>query len=110
VYLGEHFEQLTQMNSQSQTKIIFSFRDYNWFWIFLVGPHVGAILGVCIFHLILKKSQAANGELVSSITISSIDSRQWQHFNTHLPKAEQQAHYQFPGESHKSRDYSMKTL
>lgn len=32
----------------------YSFRDYNWFWIFLVGPHVGAILGVCIFHLLLK--------------------------------------------------------
>ncbi|XP_046446413.1 aquaporin-10-like [Daphnia pulex] len=90
---------------------VFSFRDYNWFWIFLVGPHVGAILGVCIFHFILKKGQADPAEMVSSITTSSIDSRHWQHFNTHLPNAEQQSHYQFPEESHKSRDsYNTKTL
>ncbi|XP_057370632.1 aquaporin-3-like [Daphnia carinata] len=39
-------------------KRVFSFRGYNWFWIFLVGPHVGAILGVGIFHfLILEKDQ-----------------------------------------------------
>ncbi|XP_046635276.1 aquaporin-10-like [Daphnia pulicaria] len=90
---------------------VFSFRDYNWFWIFLVGPHVGAILGVCIFHFILKKGQADPAEMVSCITTSSIDSRHWQHFNAHPPDAEQQAHYQFPEESHKSRDsYNTKTL
>ncbi|KAI9557849.1 hypothetical protein GHT06_014599 [Daphnia sinensis] len=31
---------------------VFSFRGYNWFWIFLVGPHVGALLGVGIFHTV----------------------------------------------------------
>jgi hypothetical protein len=31
-----------------------SFRGYNWFWIFLVGPHVGALLGVGVFHVFLK--------------------------------------------------------
>lgn len=31
-----------------------SFRGYNWFWIFLVGPHVGALLGVGVFHIFLK--------------------------------------------------------
>jgi hypothetical protein len=77
----------------------------------LVGPHVGAILGVCIFHFILKKGQADPAEMVSCITTSSIDSRHWQHFNAHPPDAEQQAHYQFPEESQKSRDsYNTKTL
>ncbi|EFX88619.1 hypothetical protein DAPPUDRAFT_304698 [Daphnia pulex] len=37
---------------------VFSFRDYNWFWIFIVGPHIGAILGVCIFQLLLKLHQS----------------------------------------------------
>jgi hypothetical protein len=73
----------------------------------LVGPHVGAILGVCIFHFILKRGQADAAEMVSS---SSIDPRHWQHFNTHPPDAEQEAHYPFPEESHKSRIYNMKTL
>lgn len=35
---------------------VFSFRGYNWFWIFLVGPHVGAILGVFIFHFVLLET------------------------------------------------------
>ncbi|KAK4018894.1 hypothetical protein OUZ56_000933 [Daphnia magna] len=33
---------------------VFSFRGYNWFWIYLLGPHVGAILGIGIFNLFLK--------------------------------------------------------
>ncbi|XP_057370999.1 aquaporin-9-like isoform X2 [Daphnia carinata] len=33
---------------------VFSFRDYNGFWIFIAGPHIGAILGVCIFELLIK--------------------------------------------------------
>lgn len=39
---------------------LYSFRGYNWFWIYLVGPHVGAILGVGIFHLFLKSDGATN--------------------------------------------------
>lgn len=35
----------------------YSFRGYNWFWIFIIGPHIGAILGVCIFQLLLKARQ-----------------------------------------------------
>ncbi|XP_045028788.1 aquaporin-9 isoform X2 [Daphnia magna] len=39
---------------------VFSFRSYNWFWIFLVGPHVGALLGVGIFHAVfLRLEQTA---------------------------------------------------
>ncbi|KAI9565618.1 hypothetical protein GHT06_009410 [Daphnia sinensis] len=59
---------------------VFSFRDYNWFWIFLVGPHVGAILGVCIFHLILKNGSKDISERVSSIDVSMINPRLWHHF------------------------------
>lgn len=41
--------------SENQNHVyFFSFRDYNWFWIFLVGPHIGAFLGVYIFHIFLK--------------------------------------------------------
>jgi hypothetical protein len=76
----------------------------------LVGPHVGAILGVCIFHLILKKGSAETSELASPTTSSSMDSRQWQHFTTHLPKVEFQEHYQCHEENHKSRDYNTNTL
>lgn len=47
------FQSLTQHSFS-----VFSFRGYNWFWIFLVGPHVGAIIGVGIFHfLILEEDQ-----------------------------------------------------
>jgi len=41
-----------------------SFRGYNAFWIYIVGPHIGALLGVCLFHLLLKSQQAIqNNEL-----------------------------------------------
>ncbi|XP_057370629.1 aquaporin-9-like [Daphnia carinata] len=36
---------------------VFSIRGYNWFWIYLVGPHIGAILGVIIFNLFLKQDR-----------------------------------------------------
>ncbi len=59
-----------------------SFRDYNWFWIFLVGPHVGAILGVCIFHFLLKN--AGQDEIDSGVhhdsplvLVSTIETRPW---------------------------------
>lgn len=60
-----------------------SFRDYNWFWIFLVGPHVGAILGVCIFHFLLKN--ASQDEIDSGehhhdsplVLVSTIETRPW---------------------------------
>lgn len=44
----------------------FSFRDYNWFWIFIAGPHIGAILGVCIFELLLKLRQSNNVDLMKN--------------------------------------------
>ena len=33
---------------------VFSFRGYNSFWIYIVGPHIGAILAVGLFQLLLK--------------------------------------------------------
>jgi hypothetical protein len=73
----------------------------------LVGPHVGAVLGVSIFHLVLKKGSADSSELASSVTASSIDSRQWRHFTTYPPNEDHQEHYK---ESHNNRDYNMNTL
>lgn len=42
-----------------------SFRGYNAFWIYIVGPHIGALLGCCLFHLLLKSQHAIlkNNEL-----------------------------------------------
>ncbi|XP_014677028.1 PREDICTED: aquaporin-3-like [Priapulus caudatus] len=30
---------------------VFSYRDYNWFWIPVVGPHIGAIAGALLYQL-----------------------------------------------------------
>lgn len=30
---------------------VFSFRSYNWFWVPVVGPHLGAVIGVWIYKL-----------------------------------------------------------
>ena len=31
----------------------FSYRDYNWFWVPIVGPHIGAICGAFIYLLMV---------------------------------------------------------
>ncbi|XP_057373613.1 aquaporin-9-like [Daphnia carinata] len=89
---------------------VFSFREYNWFWIFLVGPHVGAILGVCIFHLILKNGSTDISERVSSIDVSMINPRLWHHFpNRGLdvePSDGRESHNSHE-ENHKSTDYNI---
>ncbi|XP_036368211.1 aquaporin-7-like isoform X2 [Octopus sinensis] len=30
---------------------VFSFRDYNWFWVPIIGPHIGAILGILLYDV-----------------------------------------------------------
>ncbi|XP_067942605.1 aquaporin-7-like [Watersipora subatra] len=32
----------------------FSYREYNWFWVPIVGPHVGAILGAWLYLLLIE--------------------------------------------------------
>jgi len=32
---------------------VFSYKDYTWFWIPIVGPHVGAILGVIVYIVLV---------------------------------------------------------
>ncbi len=48
---------------ESKLLFCFSFRDYNWFWVPFVGPHLGAILGALMYllcigiHLEKRKKQ-----------------------------------------------------
>lgn len=32
----------------------FRFRNYNWFWVPLLGPHIGAILGAFIYLVLIE--------------------------------------------------------
>lgn len=61
-YSGKHTILIRLNLPNIKTGCTISFRGYNWFWIFIVGPHIGAILGVCLFHLLLKTSQAIEAE------------------------------------------------
>ncbi|KAL3201583.1 hypothetical protein MRX96_012611 [Rhipicephalus microplus] len=33
---------------------VFSYRDYNWFWVPIVGPHIGAIVGAWLYTLAVE--------------------------------------------------------
>ncbi|CAL1543292.1 unnamed protein product [Lymnaea stagnalis] len=35
---------------------VFSYHDYSWFWIPIVGPHIGAILGGAVYELCINQS------------------------------------------------------
>lgn len=45
---------------------VFSFRAYNWFWVPVVGPHVGAIIGVWTYKLAVENHWVSADELDSS--------------------------------------------
>lgn len=30
---------------------LFSYRNYNWFWVPIIGPHVGAVIGTLVYML-----------------------------------------------------------
>lgn len=33
---------------------VFSYKDYSWFWVPIIGPHIGAIFGVIIYVLFIE--------------------------------------------------------
>ena len=33
---------------------IYSYRNYNWFWVPIIGPHIGAILGAILYLLLVE--------------------------------------------------------
>lgn len=36
-------------------KAVFSFRDYSYFWVPIVGPHIGAVIGVWAYKLLIEQ-------------------------------------------------------
>ncbi|XP_054714217.1 aquaporin-3-like isoform X2 [Uloborus diversus] len=36
-------------------KHVFSFRDYNYFWVPVVGPHIGAVIGAWAYRLLIEQ-------------------------------------------------------
>ncbi|KAF6034639.1 AQP9 [Bugula neritina] len=42
---------------------VFSFRNYNWFWVPIVGPHIGAILGAIIYLFLVELHWDSEDEL-----------------------------------------------
>uniref|UniRef100_A0A1E1X3P2 Putative aquaporin n=1 Tax=Amblyomma aureolatum TaxID=187763 RepID=A0A1E1X3P2_9ACAR len=40
---------------------VFSFRQYNWFWVPIVGPHIGAIMGAWLYFLTVELHCPAYG-------------------------------------------------
>ncbi|XP_046450402.1 aquaporin-7-like isoform X2 [Daphnia pulex] len=47
----------------------FSWNNYNWFWIPIVGPHIGAILGVFIYIAFVEAHWPEEGDEVVPITV-----------------------------------------
>jgi len=61
---------------------VFSFRGYNSFWIYIVGPHIGAILAVGLFEILLKIQPVSQS--YSNLEVSKIEycSRQTDKYQT----------------------------
>lgn len=62
---------------------VFSFRSYNWFWVPIVGPHIGGIVGVWFYQIFVEVqwpdgSYDFNGESSSAATVSTADLTQVQ--------------------------------
>jgi len=41
---------------------VFSYKNYTWFWIPIIGPHIGSILGVTIYTLFIEAHWPTSGE------------------------------------------------
>ena len=44
----------------------FSYKNFTWFWIPIVGPHIGAILGVFVYRICIEAHWPVEKERVSS--------------------------------------------
>lgn len=42
-------------NSFLRCLLIFSFRDYSYFWVPVVGPHIGAVIGAWGYRLLIEQ-------------------------------------------------------
>ncbi|UYV62119.1 AQP3 [Cordylochernes scorpioides] len=52
---------------------VFSIRGYNWFWVPVLGPHLGGLLGVLIFHFFATAAPAKADNQESPPTSISLD-------------------------------------
>lgn len=53
--------------------LIFSFRNYNWFWVPVVGPHIGAIVGAIVYQFLVGMhwpDDTASNEETEVVTVS----------------------------------------
>ena len=53
----------------------FSYRDYNWFWVPIVGPHVGAVIGAWIYLIFVGNHIRKEDQDDAESTIGIIDEK-----------------------------------
>jgi len=56
---------------------VFSYNDYNWWWIPVVGPHIGAVLGAVVYKLMVElhwpdDDEDINGPVEMSSSVRSL--------------------------------------
>lgn len=56
---------------------VFSYKDYTWFWIPIVGPHIGAIFGVIIYMLFIEGHWPAEADevLATAVIVNTPEQR-----------------------------------
>jgi len=53
----------SNLNTSRSCLPLCSFRNYNWFWVPIVGPHIGAILGAIIYLFLVELHWDSEDEL-----------------------------------------------